>query len=448
MPFDIEFRAREKERRRIAKELHDAILPALSRLTRCVQEHGSPNSVDFVEMLHGTVAAFRDFLGELHPVDLEELGLVAALSNLCARYARLSGLCICFDERVEDYILDRRRQLALYRAMQLVLRLFVASDNDILIVACDQVQDRYVITARCVDKSVAWASWLSPENEGFEDFEDLLSLAGAQSELGTMQYRGFPFDLMISIPAGATGLAGDETEAPVLFECIDAASRPALIETLAIESERRTITGEISRSLAARLKRMVECCRSFASESLADEVGAKLVSIERELAGVLDDLHPRLLAQTSLTSSMRTLIDGFESASNIEATKDFDPAVEHLELSGDVKFALYRVTQEALNNIEKHSRADRAHISLRVYGKSLVVRIEDNGNGFLKQRSTHSRGLRNIQDRALSIGAQVEWTRATTFDTGTLVSVCLPLSRMDKEIGNVLVEVEAVAYSS
>src|SRR5262245_54266165 len=129
--FDIEFKAIENEKRRVAKELHDEILPSLARLIRSVQTFTDTDRVSLlVDELHHTVSTFRDLLGELHAFDLEELGLVPALSNLCARYKRLTVKTIVFNEESEECGLSDLQQLSLYRAMQLALKIFSESDND------------------------------------------------------------------------------------------------------------------------------------------------------------------------------------------------------------------------------------------------------------------------------------------------------------------------------
>ncbi len=205
MQFDIEFKAIEYERRRVAKELHDEILPGLSRLTRDIQSQGNSQSTEFLtNELHATVAAFRDLLGELHPVDLEEFGFVSSVNSLCRRYARLTGRFVCFIERVEDCPLSDLQQLCLYRAMQAVLRMFTNSENDILVVSCDRIGDNNVIIVRCVDKRVSSADWLSIEKQEFAAFESWCMMAGATAEIGTIQYRGFPCDLIVSVPVADT----------------------------------------------------------------------------------------------------------------------------------------------------------------------------------------------------------------------------------------------------
>jgi len=204
MQFDIEFKAIEHERRRVAKELHDEILPSLARLIRAVQSRNSERDIqDLVDELHETVAAFRDLLGELHPVDLEQFGLVAALNNICTRYARLTELCVDFIEETEDCELSELQQLCVYRAMQAALKMFTDSENDLLLVCYQRQYGDTVISVRCVDKRVSSAEWLSIEKHDFNAFESWCTMAGARVEFGSSQTDEFPCDLTITVSKNA-----------------------------------------------------------------------------------------------------------------------------------------------------------------------------------------------------------------------------------------------------
>ncbi|MBY0549303.1 MAG: hypothetical protein K2W95_18655 [Candidatus Obscuribacterales bacterium] len=214
LQFDVEFKATESEAKRVAKELHDEILPSLSRLARAVAGAQGHSSGELIAEVQETIAAFRDLLGELHPVDLEELGLVASINNLCTRYARFTGRLICFSEQVEECPLGEFQQLCVYRALQAALRMFAASDNDILVVSCHRIGKNNVFIMRCVDRRVSSDGWLSPEKREFGSFESWCTMAGAHTEIGTINYAGFPCDLIMTIPMLETESSGErETNA-------------------------------------------------------------------------------------------------------------------------------------------------------------------------------------------------------------------------------------------
>jgi signal transduction histidine kinase len=75
----------------------------------------------------------------------------------------------------------------------------------------------------------------------------------------------------------------------------------------------------------------------------------------------------------------------------------------------DVKIALYRIAQEALNNIAKHSGASRAQISLHCQPHQVSMDIIDNGHGFdINRVAPGSFGLGNMNERASHIGASLK----------------------------------------
>ena len=411
--FELEFNTIEQERRRVAKELHDEILPALARLTRTVQSSESKEEVlsILLEELHSTVDAFRDLLGELHPVDLEELGLVAALNNIAKRYQRLSGRCVIFLERTEDFCLSEQQELCLYRAVQAVLRMFCQSENDILLLVCERIKQRSIISIRCVDKLVNFADWLSQEKPEYSTFDSLCALAGARVELDARKHDEFPCDLIIS------------TEKEYRSARISEQRKSHFFENLALESEREEIQDLIDRLILPRLSGLLRLAASSKNERLRRELLHKLQKATASLKEIALDQQPDLSAQEPL-QAISYLLESFKRACSIDTELIADPSVAQLRLSAAEKLAIYRITQEALNNIEKHSAADRVIVSLQMTGDhQFELRIEDNGKGLSRGRSSQSRGLKIIKERAESINAGVEFNRSISFSTGTMVLI-------------------------
>ena len=74
-----------------------------------------------------------------------------------------------------------------------------------------------------------------------------------------------------------------------------------------------------------------------------------------------------------------------------------------------MQIALYRIVQEAINNIDKHANAKNVEVSTIDTGESLTVTIVDDGRGFdMKEISATSMGLNIMRERAQQIGAIVE----------------------------------------
>ncbi len=198
-----------------------------------------------------------------------------------------------------------------------------------------------------------------------------------------------------------------------------------LVETLAVEAERKRITEDMVRIIMPRFDTLHALANESDDESLVAEFEIRLNTIAESARGIMAEIHPPLLAKAGLVSSIRTLVELFRRSSRIETALISDLLSDQMALSLEAKFAIYRVTQEALNNIEKHSGATRARLIIKQTAAELIVSIEDNGSGFQERRSTQSRGLKNIRERAASIGASVAWERSTSFDTGTLLSISL-----------------------
>jgi signal transduction histidine kinase len=98
--------------------------------------------------------------------------------------------------------------------------------------------------------------------------------------------------------------------------------------------------------------------------------------------------------------------------------------IETRELPINVRIALYRIAQEALNNVVKHARASQVAITLRdcCDGNGVILTVRDNGRGFDPEQGPAGRlGLGIIRERAAAINAQLSLT--STSDQGTTVKV-------------------------
>lgn len=144
------------------------------------------------------------------------------------------------------------------------------------------------------------------------------------------------------------------------------------------------------------------------------------------------------LTQTAL-SEMRTLIwqlrpKGLE-AGLIEAIKHYAEVLGltlHVNVSGVIQFpsrveeALFRIMQEALNNVRKHAEVREAELFLHVTATDILVVVKDNGRGFQMDnpQKLGSFGLQSIQDRANALGGSAEWV--AQIDKGTELLIRLP----------------------
>jgi PAS domain S-box-containing protein len=122
-----------------------------------------------------------------------------------------------------------------------------------------------------------------------------------------------------------------------------------------------------------------------------------------EMRSLLIELRPARLVQADIQTLLQQLIDAAQGRSTVT----FDLKVDgHCDLPDDVKIVMYRVVQEAFNNIIKHARAEHAFVSLRCDGRQSVLQILDDGCGFYPDevKAGHF-GVQIMAERAASIRA-------------------------------------------
>jgi PAS domain S-box-containing protein len=127
-----------------------------------------------------------------------------------------------------------------------------------------------------------------------------------------------------------------------------------------------------------------------------------------EMRTLLFELRPAALADAELGYLLRQLSESITGRSRIPV----DVLVEgRCDLPADIKVALYRITQEALNNIAKHAQADKAFVHLKCSPAEVALVIRDNGQGFnLSAVHPESLGLGIMRERASGINAELKIT--------------------------------------
>ena len=122
-----------------------------------------------------------------------------------------------------------------------------------------------------------------------------------------------------------------------------------------------------------------------------------------EMRTLLFELRPTALADAELSDLLRQLSESVIGRARVPVTLEVEGSCV---IPTDVKIAFYRIAQESLNNIAKHSAASRAQITLHCQPQQVVMDIIDNGHGFnVDQVAPGSFGLGNMNERANQIGA-------------------------------------------
>jgi len=145
---------------------------------------------------------------------------------------------------------------------------------------------------------------------------------------------------------------------------------------------------------------------------------------QQELTVLIRELRPAALAGKGLAAALQEYVDAWDRQSGIHA---------ELHLRGEralplpVEQAVFRLVQEALANVAKHSAADRVTVALEWTEDALKVTIEDNGRGFdLREAMGRGLGLANMQERVQALGGDIRITSRP--GEGTRIEARIPLS--------------------
>ena len=150
----------------------------------------------------------------------------------------------------------------------------------------------------------------------------------------------------------------------------------------------------------------------------------------REIRTISYLLHPPLLDEVGLALALRSYARGFAERSGIAVTTDIDDGGHRLP--ADIEIVLFRVAQEALSNVHRHSGSATAGIALHVAGE-VTLRIEDRGRGFAASRppggdevTSMGIGLSGMRLRLRQLGGRLD---IRSDGNGTLVTATVPLPK-------------------
>jgi signal transduction histidine kinase len=215
------------------------------------------------------------------------------------------------------------------------------------------------------------------------------------------------------------------------------------------------------RALSARLLQLQDDERRRIARELHDSVGQMLAALTMNLSAVRVDverltktaealtdseglvqemstevrtishlLHPPLLDEAGLLSALRWYVEGFSQRSKINV--DLDLPDDFGRLPRESETAIFRVLQECLTNIHRHSGSPTAKIRLRQRDHQVQVEIEDKGKGIPPEKQYQMAsagapgvGIRGMRERLRQLGGSLD---INSNGTGTVVTVWLPIA--------------------
>jgi len=228
-------------------------------------------------------------------------------------------------------------------------------------------------------------------------------------------------------PAGVQGIARDITERRLARQALRRLNE-------ALEEEARRIAHAIhdeAGQLLASVHIALEEASATASEdpqNLSKKVAKVkdlLFKIEEQLRNLSHELRPTLLDDLGVRAALEFLTERFSRRTGLEIKLDI---LLQDRLAPPVETALYRITQEALNNISKHAGAKHVWIQLQVNG-DIRCSIRDDGVGFdvisiFNEKGRVGLGLRGVQERLAAVGGNL--VISSSPGKGTELHVVIP----------------------
>jgi len=141
-------------------------------------------------------------------------------------------------------------------------------------------------------------------------------------------------------------------------------------------------------------------------------------------------LHPPLLDEAGLTSAARWYVEGFAERSGMQVNLDIPPDLDRLDR--DVETTLFRILQEGLTNVHRHSGGSMVSVALLADAEQIQLQISDNGKGIPEERLRRLRehdtapgvGLAGMQERVHDLGGSLAIGSAFP---GTTITATIPI---------------------
>ncbi len=216
--------------------------------------------------------------------------------------------------------------------------------------------------------------------------------------------------------------AHDELEIRVQKRTQDLANSQARLQQLASqlliaqEKERKRVAVELHDGLLSELaamKFLFEGKLMLLEKGKLDDlsefkrVSDILATVIKDARGIMNNLHPSVLDELGLIAAINWLSGEYEkSYPHIKVQKQIQAS--EWEISDGVKFVIFRVLQEALNNFAKHGKGDRVDLLLSKSNCSFALTIRDNGQGFDVEKAQKGVGLESMRERVEISGGEFQ----------------------------------------
>lgn len=306
---------------------------------------------------------------------------------------------------------------------------------------------RFARMVRCPLEQVIGSSisrFLSPEDRtGLRTLMKRAAKSGGKIEVLLRSVDGPPLPVQLSIRPLTGPAAESATFALVVTDMTEARRTEELLRALAHrvvhvqEAERSSVALELHDNITQLLIGVLFSCQALAEkltvrDGPAHREAVKLRTMLGQAAAEVErisrNLRPSTLDQLGLFAVLRSTCTEFEARTGLTVRLAGTTLAE--PLPADTELALYRILQESLKNVEKHSRARRVSVSLRESGTLVQLVINDDGIGFDARHHAARRkgqgvlGLAGMRERAAYVGGTL--TVKSGLHAGTEIEVRIP----------------------
>ncbi|HMH21462.1 MAG TPA: PAS domain S-box protein [Puia sp.] len=196
------------------------------------------------------------------------------------------------------------------------------------------------------------------------------------------------------------------------------------------EKERR----EISAELHDNVNQILTTCMLFLEIARNNPADARFIdgcytniqNVIGEIRNISHNLTPYTLKDLGLAAAIRDIVEKINQSGKLLIILVSFQNLEEEKISPDIKLALFRIIQEKISNVLKHSQATELKISLDLYDNLVYLKLTDNGRGFDEAAIKKGLGLNNIQNRVEYYKGNMKLVTAP--GKGCELSVQLPCS--------------------
>ena len=249
-------------------------------------------------------------------------------------------------------------------------------------------------------------------------------------------YRTWWFRVLIALGGAGLAFAGYRLRVRQLERSNAAQQEFARRLINAHEGERQRIAAELhdglSQSLAIIRQRATICLQAkddpARQQEQMEEIAESATAVIDEVRDIIYDLRPVQLDRMGLSNSLREMLDKVGRAHGLTINQDLDELTGRLPKESEN--SLYRIVQEAVNNIIRHAHASQANVRLKLQPGSLRLVVADNGCGFIPDATrdwatSGGLGLTGIHERTRLLRGEMLVESAP--QQGTTLTILLPL---------------------